>query len=99
MIRGKKICDWNMSLGLASKVASVIVHAQEFLEELDRVKPDPDALTADRVALRSVAFDREVADWLLQLGSLAPLKRTGTDRMMKATRRRPDTGAEERSAP
>lgn len=86
MTRGKKVADWNMSLGCASKLASVVVHAQEYLEEQERAKPDPDALAADRGALASAAYDREVREWIAALGPIAPLKRTDRDRAAKAAR-------------
>ena len=73
--RGEKIVDWNVSLGTASKLASVVVHAQEYLEGLERLTPDENALAKNLEALKSVVYDRDVVEWIKRLGPLAPVKR------------------------
>jgi hypothetical protein len=72
----KKIADWNMSMGTASKLASVVVHAQEMFEEMDKASPDANAIAHDQEALKSVIYDSDVAAWIKRLGVLAPLKRS-----------------------
>ena len=54
-------------LGLACKLASVVVHADE--------ASGPDAHHFDLGALKTVVDDAEVKAWLLSLGPLAPVKR------------------------
>jgi hypothetical protein len=56
-----------ISLSLASKIATVVVHADELLS--------PDAHVFDREALRVAANDPEVQAWIKELGPLAPVKR------------------------
>lgn len=55
-----------LTYGLAAKLASVVVHADEFLEA---------GLSLDRQALVEAVADREVKQWIEDLGALAPRKR------------------------
>lgn len=65
-----------LNLMLASKLASVVVHAQEMFEERDKPRRDANAIMHDEAALRAVAFDPDVVAWLKKLGPIAPLKRS-----------------------
>lgn len=53
--------------GLASKIASVVVHADELLS--------PSGHHFDKTALEQVCRDPEVLAWIKALGVLAPVKR------------------------
>jgi len=59
-----------MSVGLAVKLASIVVHADEYT--------DPNGLGHgyDKIALRQLIEDDEVLDWIGKLGPLAPVRRT-----------------------
>ena len=57
-----------ISLRLVSKLASVVVHAQEMLDPVAGHE-------FDRVALEQVANDPEVVAWVESLGPLAPQRR------------------------
>jgi len=57
----------SISVALASKLATVVVHADELLS--------PDGRHVDKEALRIAATDPEVQEWIKSLGPLAPLKR------------------------
>jgi hypothetical protein len=59
---------FELDAGLASKLASVVVHAQEFT---DPVISHP----VDRVALEQACHDPDVVEWVRSLGPLAPLPR------------------------
>jgi hypothetical protein len=56
-----------LSLTLASKLASIVVHADELLS--------PGGHVVDHVALIATVRDPEVQAWLRGLGPLAPVKR------------------------
>lgn len=60
----------NPSPGLLCKLASIAVHADEFLS--------PDGHEMDRVALNSALSDDEVKAWLEQMTAMAmaPVKRS-----------------------
>lgn len=57
----------SLTPALASKLAAVVVHADEMLS--------PDRHDMDKVALQDCCRDPEVQDWVRRCGSLAPLKR------------------------
>jgi len=61
------IVESAMDLALASKLASVVVHADELLSD--------DGHRFDLEALRQVVNDPAVAAWVKSLGPLAPVKR------------------------
>jgi len=56
-----------ISITLASKLASVVVHADEMLSS--------DGHTVDKTALEQACRDPEVKAWIKRLGPLAPVKR------------------------
>ena len=56
-----------ISVTLACKLASVVVHADEGLSDLGH--------HFDLVALRQLIDDPEVKEWLKELGPLVPVKR------------------------
>ena len=56
-----------LSPSLASKLASVVVHADEMLS--------PKGHHFDKAALLTACQDEEVQAWLKALGPLAPVKR------------------------
>ena len=58
---------FQIRIGLASKLASVVVHADEFLS--------PDCHDFDKTALEKAVRDPEVQAWVRSLGPLAPMKR------------------------
>ncbi len=58
----------NISISLASKLASAVVHADELTS--------PQGHQFDVDALRGIIKDPEVVAWLKSLGALAPVKRT-----------------------
>ena len=58
-----------ISIGLAAKLAAVVVHADEMLS--------PSGHDYDRTALEQCARDPEVQAWVRSLGPLAPKKRKG----------------------
>ena len=60
---------FTISASLASKLASVVVHADEMLSSNEHY--------FDQLALQQVARDPEVQAWVRSLGPLAPDKRKG----------------------
>ena len=58
-----------LSYGLASKLASVVVHATEMLDPVV-------GHGYDRIALEGALGDREVRQWIRDLGPLAPVPRS-----------------------
>ena len=61
--------DFTISSGLASKLASVVVHADEMCD----VKAGH---FFDQIALTQACRDPEVKAWIKSLGVLAPVKRS-----------------------
>ena len=61
---------FKISASLASKLASVVVHADELFSADGRIGFDTEAL-------KQSARDPEVQDWIKSLGALAPVKRRG----------------------
>lgn len=59
--------NFNISASLASKLASVVFHADEMLSQ--------DGHHLDKTALEQAARDPEVQAWVKSLGPLAPVKR------------------------
>lgn len=59
---------FEISASLVSKLASVVVHADEMLS--------PSGHHFDKTALQQACRDPEVQAWLDSLGPLAPVKRT-----------------------
>ncbi len=57
-----------LSPSLASKIASVVVHADELLSSKGHI--------VDKAALETARNDPEVVAWIKALGVLAPLKRS-----------------------
>ena len=57
-----------ITITLASKLASVVVHADEMLS--------PTGHHFDKTALEQACRDSEVRAWIKSLGPLAPVKRT-----------------------
>jgi hypothetical protein len=53
--------------GLASKIASVIVHADELFS--------PDGRNLDKIPLKQALNEPDVKAWIKSLGPLAPVKR------------------------
>ena len=58
---------FQLDAALASKIASVIVHADEMFSE--------DGHYFDKIALQQAVSDPEIKAWIKSLGPLAPLKR------------------------
>lgn len=56
-----------IKIGLAVKLASIVVHADELTS--------PGKHPFDELALRQLIEDAEVAAWIKSLGPLAPVKR------------------------
>jgi hypothetical protein len=56
-----------LSASLASKLASIVVHADEMMSPLGQ--------GCDRIALEQAINDPEVKEWINALGPLAPVKR------------------------
>jgi hypothetical protein len=63
--------DFRISVGLACKLASVVVHADELFSSDGRK-------VFDEEALLTVARDSEVQAWVKSLGALAPVKRVAS---------------------
>ena len=63
----KKIDGLHLTPALASKIASVVVHADELLS--------PDGRHLDKIPLKQAMEDPEVRAWIKTLGALAPVKR------------------------
>lgn len=57
-----------LPLSLVTKLASIVVHADEWTDPAR-------AHTFDRMALRGLVEDPEVREWVERLGPLAPAKR------------------------
>jgi hypothetical protein len=57
-----------LSFGLASKLASVVVHASEMLDPVSGHE-------FDRIALEQAIRDPEVKRWISDLGPMAPVPR------------------------
>lgn len=80
---------FNISPSLASKLASIVVHADELL--------GPDSHQVDLKALRSAVQDAEVDGWIASMtaAALAPVKRVGKEPSPLQTmdRGRPDVFA------
>lgn len=61
------------SLVLLSKLGSIAVHAEEYLEA--NARNDYTAAIFDRTALMTLLDDEEVKQWIEVMGPLLPLKR------------------------
>ncbi len=61
-----KKASYEVSIPLAAKLASVIVHAEEFLET---------GHLLDKAALEGALQEKDVQKWIKHLGPLAPEKR------------------------
>lgn len=56
-----------ISVGLAAKLAAVVVHAEEMMSSKGHA--------FDRMALEGALKDPEVQAWIKEMGPLAPVKR------------------------
>jgi hypothetical protein len=56
-----------LSLGLAVKLGSIVVHADELTS--------PDGRELDRTVIRNALEDQEVIEWIRDMGCLLPVKR------------------------
>ena len=63
----------SITVGLAVKLASIVVHADEYTDEA--VNPASRGHAFDLIALRQLIADDEVLHWIGKMGPLAPLKR------------------------
>jgi hypothetical protein len=62
------VTDLKISVALASKLASVVIHAEELF--------GPGGHHFDKTALEQAYRDPEVQAWIKSLGPLAPVKRS-----------------------